>query len=143
MNDKIKQNTSRFYIISVLALIWNILGVIAYLGQVYMPQEVKQALSPTEQAYYANVPSWVTGAFAIAVFAGALGCIALLLKKKIAISLLFISLIAVLVQFVYNTIIQTDMEITVTKLVWPVLIIAIAIFLVWFSKDSKTKGYIS
>jgi uncharacterized membrane protein YhdT len=143
MNDKIKQNTSRFYIISVLALIWNILGVIAYLGQVYMPQEVKQALSPTEQAYYANVPSWVTGAFAIAVFAGALGCIALLLKKKIAISLLFISLIAVLVQFVYNTIIQTDMEVTITKLVWPVLIIAIAIFLVWFSKDSKTKGYIS
>ena len=143
MNNKTKQNTSRFYIISVLALIWNILGVIAYLGQVYMPQEVKQALPPAEQAYYANVPSWVTGAFAIAVFAGALGCIALLLKKKIAISLLFISLIAVLVQFVYNTIIQTDMEVTVAKLVWPVLIIAIAIFLVWFSKDSKTKGYIS
>ncbi|MDX1828049.1 MAG: hypothetical protein R3342_00755 [Lutibacter sp.] len=143
MNNKTKQNTSRFYIISVLALIWNILGVIAYLGQVYMPQEIKQALPPAEQSYYANVPSWVTGAFAIAVFAGALGCIALLLKKKIAISLLFISLIAVLVQFVYNTIIQTDMEVTVAKLVWPVLIIAIAIFLVWFSKDSKTKGYIS
>jgi len=143
MNDKTKQNTSRFYIISVLALIWNILGVIAYLGQVYMPQEVKQALPPAEQAYYANVPSWVTGAFAIAVFAGALGCIALLLKNKIAISLLFISLIAVLVQFVYNALIQTDMEVTVVKLVWPVLIIAIAIFLVWFSKDSKTKGYIS
>ena len=143
MNNKIKQNTSRFTIISVLALIWNILGVIAYLGQVYMPQEVKQALPSAEQAYYANVPSWVTGAFAIAVFAGALGCIALLLKKKIAISLLYISLIAILVQFVYNAIIQTDMKVTVAKLSWSVLIIAIAIFLVWFSKNSKSKGYIS
>lgn len=143
MDNKAKQNTSRFYIVSTLALIWNILGVIAYLGQVYMPQEVKQALPPAEQAYYANVPSWVTGAFAIAVFVGVFGCVALLLKKKIAISLLYISLIAVLVQFVYNTIIQTDMEVTAAKLVWPVLIIAIAIFLVWFAKSSKTKGYLS
>lgn len=143
MDNKAKQNTSRFYIVSTLALIWNILGVIAYLGQVYMPQEVKQALPPAEQTYYANVPSWVTGAFAIAVFAGVLGCISLLLKKKIAISLLYVSLIAVLVQFIYNTIIQTDMEVTAVKLVWPVLIIAIAVFLVWFAKDSKTKGYLS
>ena len=143
MNNKKNKSTIRFYIISVLALIWNIFGVIAYLSQVYMPQEVKQTLPPAQQAYYANVPSWVTGAFAIAVFAGTLGCIALLLKKKIATSILFVSLIAVLVQFVYNTIIQTAMEVTVTKLVWPVLIIATAVFLVWFSKDSKTKGYIS
>jgi len=143
MNNIAKQHINRFYIISALALIWNILGVIAYLGQVYMPQEVKQALPPAEQAYYANAPDWVTGVFAIAVFAGVLGCIALLIRKHIAILLLFLSLLAVLIQFVYNTLVQTDMKVTAVKLVWPALIIVIAVFLVWFAKDSKTKGYIS
>jgi len=143
MNDTAKQNTNRFYIISVLALIWNILGIIAYLGQVYMTDTVKSTLPVAEQAYYANVPGWVTGSFAIAVFAGALGCITLLLRKKSSIYLLILSLLAVIIQFIYNTLIQTFMKITVEKLVWPAVIIIIAVFLVWFAKDSKTKGYLS
>jgi uncharacterized membrane protein len=81
--------------------------------------------------------------FAIAVFAGALGCITLLLRKNIAYYLLSISLIAVLVQFVYNTFIQKDMEVTMLKMIWPILIILIAVFLVWFAKNSKSKGYFS
>jgi len=143
MSTSAKPNLNRFYIISAIALIWNILGVIAYLGQVYMSQEIKEALPTAEQAYYANMPNWVTGVFAIAVFSGVLGCIFLLLRKNIAIYLLSISLVAVIAQFIYNTLIQTDMEVTMLKMIWPALIILIAVFLVWFAKNSKTNGYIS
>lgn len=80
-----------------------------------MTPKIKQALPAAEQAYYANVLIWVTGAFAFAVFAGTLGCIALLFRKHIAILLLYISLLAVLVQFVYNTLIQTDMKVLLKK----------------------------
>ncbi|MBK5208544.1 MAG: hypothetical protein JJE44_03440 [Flavobacteriaceae bacterium] len=55
-------------VISAVALLWNIFGVVAYLGQAYMIDEVLTALPEADQVYYNNVPVWVTGAFAVAVF---------------------------------------------------------------------------
>ena len=71
-----------FWIVSVVALIWNGMGVMAYLGQAYMSDDALAALPEAEQALYANVPAWATAAFAIAVWGGLLGCLALLLRKK-------------------------------------------------------------
>ena len=50
-----------------------------------------------------STPFWVTIAFGAAVIFGVLGCVALLMRRKLAITLLVISLIAVLAQnfFVY------------------------------------------
>ncbi len=143
MDDNTNKPTSAFWIISVVALIWNIMGVIAYLGQAYMTEEVLKALPEAEQAYYSDVPAWVTGVFAIAVFAGVFGCVALLMRKKWATILFVISLIAVLAQFIYNFFIQTYVEITGVKMIWPILVIVIALFLVLFSRKATKEGWIS
>ena len=99
-------------------------------------------LPKAEQAYYNGVPIWVTAAFAISVFAGLIGCIALLMKKKIASLLFLISLIAVLIQFVYNVYIQEFMEVSGSTMVMPIVVIAVALFLIWYSKDCDKKGII-
>ena len=126
-----------FWIISVLALIWNVLGIGAYLAQAYMTDEALAALPEADQAMYANLPAWYTAAFALAVFCGALGCIALLLRKKWAYMLLLISLIAVIVQMSY-VIFSLNMANAMTP-----MIIIVALFLVWYSKKATTKGWIS
>ena len=126
-----------FWIISVLALIWNVLGIGAYLAQAYMTDEALAALPEADQAMYANLPAWYTAAFALAVFCGALGCIALLLRKKWAYMLLLISLIAVIVQMSY-VIFSLNMANAMTP-----MIIIVALFLVWYSKKAITKGWIS
>jgi hypothetical protein len=132
-----------FWIISVLALVWNIMGVMAYIGQAFMTDEVLATLPKGEQNFYNNTPAWVTAAFAIAVFAGALGCIALLLRKKWASPLLLLSLIAVLAQTTYNFFLQDFVELSGNRVIMPIMIIVVAIFLVWFSRNSKAKGLIS
>lgn len=139
MNSSTRPNTL-FWIVSVIALIWNIMGVMAYLGQVYMDEATLQDMPPADQAYYANVPSWVTAAFAIAVFAGALGSIALLLRKKVSYTLFIISVLAVFAQSVYTFFMQTDIDLQGTRMLWPLLVIAISIFLVFFSKNGVKKG---
>ena len=93
--------------------------------------------------YYENVPAWVTGAFAIAVFAGVFGCVGLLMRKKWATILFVISLIAVIVQSAYNLIIQEFVEVSGEKMIWPILVFVIALFLVWFSSNATKKGWIS
>jgi hypothetical protein len=143
MTKKNDKPTSAFWIISVLALLWNIMGVAAYLGQAYMTDEVLKALSEGEQAYYENVPAWVTAAFAIAVFAGAFGCVGLLMRKKWATILFVISIIAVIAQSTYNLIIQKFMEVPLQHMIWSIVVIVIAIFLVWFSSNATKKGWIS
>ena len=85
-----------------------------------------------------NFPAWITAAFAIAVFAGALGSLGLLLRKKWAYSLLLISLIAVIVQMGYILSQGQADNIGMT-----ISIILFSVFLVWFSKKSIAKGWIS
>ncbi|MDH7445568.1 hypothetical protein [Aquimarina sp. 2201CG14-23] len=132
-----------FWVIGIIALIWNIVGVLAYIGQAYMTEEVLNAMPEADQNFYNNLPAWVTAVFAIAVFSGVLGCIALLIKKKFALPLFIISLLTVLAQQVYNFFIQDFINLTGERLYMPIVIVVMAIFLVWFSKFSKSKSWIS
>lgn len=133
-----------FWIVSVVALVWNLMGVMAYVGQAYMTDAELSALPEAEQALYTNVPVWATAAFAIAVFGGALACIALLLKKKIAKTLFLISLIGIIVQMIYNFFISEAMDVYGPgAMIMPAMVIIIGIYLVMFSKKSIANNWIS
>ncbi|OGS73568.1 MAG: hypothetical protein A3F91_12195 [Flavobacteria bacterium RIFCSPLOWO2_12_FULL_35_11] len=142
MTDKTIKPTSAFWIISVVALIWNIMGVIAYLGQAYMTEEVLKALPEGEQAYHNNAPAWVTAVFAIAVFAGVFGSIGLLMRKKWATMLFIVSLIAVIAQLIYNVFIQKFVVLSGEKMIWPIVVLVIAILLVFLSRKAAKEGWI-
>ena len=55
------------------ALVWNLLGVIAFIMQLLMTPEMISKLPVDQQAAYSNTPLWSTLAFAVAVFAGTVG----------------------------------------------------------------------
>ena len=143
MTDKTIKPTSAFWIISVAGLIWNIMGVIAYLGQAYMTEEVLKLLPQGEQDYHNNVPAWVTAVFATAVFAGVFGSVALLMRKNWATILFVISLIAVIAQFIYNIFIQTFVELSGVKMIWPIVVLIIAVLLIFLSRKAAKEGWIS
>jgi len=101
MTTTTKPATS-FWVISALALIWNLMGVIVYLGQAFMTDDMKAMIPKDQLAIIENTPAWATAAFAIAVWFGLLGSILLLTRKKIAKTVFIISLLGVLGQLVYN-----------------------------------------
>jgi hypothetical protein len=144
MTNTPNKPTTVFWIIGITALIWNLMGVYAYLTQAYMTDEALAALPEAQRALYDNLPAWVTAAFAIAVFGGALGCILLLLRKKLATSILAVSLIAILVQMTYNLFMSKASEVYGPGgMIMPVMVIVIGLFLVWYSKSVDTKGWLS
>lgn len=133
-----------FWIIGILALIWNLIGVFAYLQYAYMTDEDVAALPVEQQPLYENIPAWVTGAFALAVFGGALGCILLLLKKKSASFIFLISFISILAQMTYNLFMSQTMEVYGPQgAIVPVLTIIIGAFLVWYSRKMQAKGILN
>lgn len=128
-----------FWIIAVIAIIWNAMGVMAYLTRAFITDEMIAALPKEQQAeFLIEQPSWVTGAFAIAVFGGVLGALFLLLRKKVATTLFLVSAIAAIAQHIYFF-----MNVEITSYVMPIMIIVECLFLVWYSKYVAKKGWIS
>jgi len=131
-------------LIALLAIIWNLLGVGAYLMHAYMTDEAIALLPENEQALYVDIPAWYTAAFAIAVFAGAIGSILLLLKRKLAKPVLLLSLFGILVQMYYNFFISKSMEVYGPgSVVMPIFVILVGIFLVWYAKNLKAEGFLT
>jgi len=145
MNDEATTSVPKsFYWISGAALVWNLLGVMAYVGQVTMSPESMAALPEAERGLYENMPSWVTGAFAIAVNAGAIGCLLLVLRKALALPILVLSLVAVLVQMFHNFFLSNAIEVMgAPAMIGPAIVILIGVFLVWYASDARKKGWIS
>jgi hypothetical protein len=145
MNEQTNSGPPKmFFWVSGAALVWNLLGVMAYVGQVTMGPDAMQALPEEQRALYENIPSWVTSAFAIAVNGGAIGCLLLILRKSLALPVLIVSLAAVLVQMFHNFFLSNAVEVMgAAAVVGPLFVILIGIYLVWFANDAKSKGWLS
>ena len=124
-------------LVAGLGLLWNLYGVYEYLKTV--------GVVPGADAAMANaMPAWVTGAFAIAVFGGALGALGLVMLKRWSKLLLAVSLLAVLAMDVWTFALRTgggamagaEMGITIAVLV-------IAAVLAWLAYSADSKGWLS
>lgn len=80
-----------FWIVAIIGLIWNGMGVNHYLQQAYNTESFRNMYTQEQLDIAANTPSWVTAAFAIAVFAGFLGFVYSSKKKN---RLFFIAFVA-------------------------------------------------
>ncbi|MDO6836786.1 hypothetical protein Q4596_14215 [Pseudoalteromonas carrageenovora] len=126
------------------ALIWNSLGVIAFVMQMMMTPELISKLPIDQQAAYSDIPFWSTIAFAIAVFGGLLGCIFLLKKKALAIPTFTVSLAAILLQQYYNFVVINSIDLLGASAVFmPILVIIIAIGLLYISIKGKQQSWLN
>lgn len=144
MTSYLRKPSSLFYIISSMALVWNLMGVFNFLGQALMSDEVLASLPKDQQLIYQDVPVWVTAAFAIAVFSGTLGAVFLLLKKKIASTFFILSFIGIVTQMSYGLLLdeKTD-NYGPLGLLMPLMIIAVGGYLIWYSKKANKNRWLS
>ena len=144
MTSYLRKPSSLFYVISSVALVWNLMGVFNYLGQVLMTDDVLKSLPKDQQLMYQDVPSWVTAAFAVAVFFGTLGAIFLLLKKKVSSTFFILSFLGIFVQMTYGLLITENTDsYEPLGLVMPLMIIAIGAYLIWYSKKASENRWLS
>ncbi len=141
-NLTMNKTSKKYWIINSLALIWNFIGVYQYLVQVYLSDLDKMRLAPELQNYYLHLPAWVTGSYAMAVFGGSAGCIALLLRSSWSINFLGCSLLGVLLQHYYNFFIQSDLNLSLDLIWMPVIILMISISLLCTSFYYKKSAII-
>jgi len=129
-----------FWAIGTVGLIWNVLGAINFVVQ--LNADALDAYREVEQALIVGRPAWATVAFAVAVFGGALGCLLLLLKKSAAFYLFVASLLGVIVTITHT--LGVDVDFGPGEIVGIILMpLVVAAFLIWYSKHTESRGWIS
>jgi len=133
-----------FLIVSILALLWNLLGAAAYLAEAYMTDEIRATLPEAQRLLIENTPSWVTAMFAIGVWGGVLGCIFLIIRKKWARPVLLISVLAVIIRACYYFFGTNAAEAydVFNAIVMPIIVIIIGLLLVMLSRSAVQKGWL-
>lgn len=133
-----------FWLVGVLALGWNLVGVMAYVQQMRMTPAVLAALSESHREFLTHVPVWATAAFAIATFGGAAGSLLLLLRSRWAGTILALSLLGVCVQMGHAFLIAHAYDVFGPGgIAMPIMIIVIAVLLVLFARHARRRGWLA
>ncbi len=129
-----------FWVVSGVGLVWNLMGVAAFVGQMTMDLST---LPAAEQAFYESTPAWATVAFAVAVFGGVLGCVGLLLRRGWAFAMLVACLLGIVVQDSHSIFIGDGIEVFgPAGFILLLITFGIAAALAWFARYSGQQGWI-
>lgn len=129
-------------IIGIILLLWNMMGVMAFVMQYGMDLDQLARTDPATARAFPAMPLWLWIVYGIAVGSGVLGAILLLMRRALAATLFLVSLIAVLVQFGY-TLGMTDLIAQKGLMVaagFPAFIILVAIVQLLYARSMVTKG---
>lgn len=133
-----------YWIVSALALVWMLFGVLAWLADVTMDESALAQMTEAQRQLYTSRPQWLFVVYAIAIFSGLVGAIGLLMRKSWAIPAFAVSLVAIIVQFGYTFLVMDTLEVlgAAAALPFPIVIFAIGVLLLWFAMRSKKVGWI-
>lgn len=135
-----------FWVIAIAFALWNLIGLMFYYQQSTLTPEKMQDLDLTAQqiAHIVNTPAWGHSGYAIAVNAGLLGAILLLLRKPWATPFFALSLIGALVQDLDAFVLRDAMEAWgPTAWYLPAFVIVICAVEIWYSLRVKAKGWMT
>jgi hypothetical protein len=125
---------------AVASLLFMALGCATYLMHVFtdpasVPIDRRAALEAE--------PVWVTGAYAIAVWAGLAGAILLLMKRKLAEPALLLSVVAVLIWLAGLLLVAPLREaISANDLVVAIIVAALTWTIFWFARHSRQRRWL-
>jgi hypothetical protein len=126
-----------FWVVAVVALLWNAFGGYDYSmshfqGEAYFRQ---MGMTDAQIAYLDAYPSWMHAVWAIGVWGSVLGSILLILRSRWALYAFALSVFGAIGNLGYLL-----MNPGGGDLIFPAIIIAICVFLIWFSSTMTKRS---
>ena len=85
------------WVIGIIGGLWSVMGVVSFILTQMNVEAVMSGFPPQQREYFSSFPLWTDAFWAISVFAGVIGCLLLLLKKRLAYPVLLASLFGAIV----------------------------------------------
>jgi len=134
-----------YWVVSVLLLLWALAGVFSLYAHMSIDAAALAQMTDYDRKIFQSLPSWFVYDFALATLTALAAAICLLLRSAIAMPLYIFSLIGVLIQFGW-VLGATDLIAVkgfVTAAAFPIVIVAIGTFSLWFATVARGRRWIS
>jgi hypothetical protein len=131
-----------FVPVAVLALLWNLLGCAAVAMNALLTPADLAAMSRDEQLLHAAMPAWMPIGSLLAVGAGALGSLGLVLKRRWAKNMLLLSLLGVLVQDIGFVQVSRVAPLPFGAVALQAVVLLVALVLVLLARSAAANGWL-
>ena len=124
------------WVIGIVALLWNSVGAMDYFMTQTRNEDYMSQFTPEQLKYFYAFASWQIAVWAIAVWGGVLGALLLLARKRLAVAVFCVSLVAMAISTIYSYGISNGMEIVgdTFSLVFTAVIFLIALALYFYAR---------
>jgi hypothetical protein len=138
MNPNNVKAPVHLWIIGIVSLLWNALGVFDYLATKMRLEFYMSQFTPEQLDYFYAFPAWMVAAWAVAVWGDLLGSVALLLRKAWAFGA---GVLGLAVSSVYNFVLTNGLEIMGSEAgMFTLVIWIIALFLFFYALAMAKRG---
>jgi len=130
-----------FWIIAVVALLWNAVGAFDYVATQLRLETYMSAFSEEQLEYFYSIPTWAVAAWAIAIWSAVLGSLAMLLRLRWAVHLFVISFIALIASSIQSFMLSNGLEIMgAGGAIFSSVIVLIGLFLIGYNRAMLSRG---
>jgi hypothetical protein len=131
-------------IVSALLVLWSLAGLWSYYSSATMTSEMVAQLPQAQQDAWSTMPKFLWIDFFVAVAAGAVGAIGLLLKKSWAAIAYIVSLAAIVIQFGYIFLLTPILTtIGPSAAIFPFVIFILGLIAYLFARKGSAMGWLS
>lgn len=99
------------WVVGIAGGLWSVMGVVSFILTQMNVEAVMSGFPPQQRAYFESFPLWTDAFWAVSVFSSLVGCLLLLLKRRIAYPVLLAALIAAVVYSLGGLFLLNGMEV--------------------------------
>ncbi len=99
------------WVVGGIALLWSAMGAMDYVMTQTKDEAYMSGFTPEQLSFFYGLPAWVVAAWALGVWGGVLGALLLLARRRFAVWVFLVSLIAVVIMTFRNYILSNGMEV--------------------------------
>jgi len=132
--------------IGIIGLLWSAIGAFDYAMTEMKNEAYMKAFTPAQLEYFYSLPAWVVACWAVGVWGGVVGCLLIVLRKRAAAPVLLASLVGATLTFIHNIVLSNGLEVMgggTSAVVFPVIILVIALGLWWYAKTMAKRGVLA
>jgi hypothetical protein len=130
------------WVVGGVALLWNAMGALDYTMTETRNAAYMKDFTAEQLAYFYSFPKWVVATWALSVWGGVAGSVALLLRSRWAVPIFALSLATMAMTFVHNFVLTDGLAVMggAAALAFTATIVAVGIALVFYSRWVARKG---
>lgn len=136
-----QQKSRGLIIVGVLALLWNLLGLAGVAGDAMMDEQAVSQLTEAQRSLRDGMPIWAKAGSFVAVIAGTIGSIGLIMRRQWAVGAFMLSIIGLIAQDIWMYgMADVKSAYGVVPLVLQGVVFAIAIGLWLYARSAASTG---